>query len=197
MLFTIGIIQDPEVYSLPDLAGLWRTVQVEKLDDYSVRFTLTEPFTPFLDYTSIGLLPAHVWAGTPASDLATGPLSENPIGAGPLRVAAQTPTSIRLEPSPYYRGDQPYLSALELHFYPDHPSLFAAFTEGEIDGISQIMTADLAAAAAREDLQLFSFEQSSYLNIISQSEQPRCPFFTGSTGSAGALLRLGSGTIDR
>lgn len=176
VLFTIGIIQDPEVYSLPDLASLWRTVQVEKLDDYSVRFTLTEPFTPFLDYTSIGLLPAHIWSGTPASELATGPLSENPIGAGPLYVTAQTPTSIRLEPSPYHTDDQPYLSALELHFYPDRPSLFAAFTEGEIDGISQIMPGDLPAAITREDLQLFSFEQSSYLNIILNLNNPDVPF---------------------
>jgi len=176
VLFTIGIIQDPEVYSLPDLAGLWRTVQVEKLDDYTVRFTLTEPFTPFLDYTSIGLLPAHVWSGTPASELATGPLTENPIGSTPLRVTSQTPTSIRLEPSPYYFGEQPYLSALELMFYPDHASLYTAYTEGEIDGISQVMPAVLPAAAAREDLQLFSFEQSSYLNIIFNLNNPDVPF---------------------
>ena len=104
VLFTVGVLQDPEVYSLPDLTSLWRSVQVEKVDDLQVRFRLTEPFTPFLDYTSIGLLPAHIWSGTAAADLAAKPLNATPIGNGPLRVVRTAADHIRLEPSPFYRG---------------------------------------------------------------------------------------------
>ena len=175
VLFTIGTIQNPDVFSLPDLAGLWRSVQVEKLDDYTIQFALAEPFTPFLDYTSIGLLPAHVWSERPATELATGSLAERPIGSGPMRVAGQTSDFIRLEPNPYSDGST-YLSTLELHFFPDAQSVYTAFTDGEVDGVSHVLPTGLDEAATRDDLQLFSFEESSYLNVIFNLDNRNVPF---------------------
>jgi peptide/nickel transport system substrate-binding protein len=83
---------------------------------------------------------------------------------------------VRLEPSAYYVGPSPYLSALELRFYPDHPSLFAAFAAGEIDGISRVLPADIDVAVGREDLQLFSSMQSEYLSIVLNLNNPDVPF---------------------
>lgn len=176
VMFTIGLLQDPDLVALPDLASLWRTVTAEKLDDYTVRFTLREPFTPFMDYTSIGLLPEHLWSGTPANMLASSPLTEAPIGTGPMRVVEIKSDHITLEPNPFWAGRPPYLSALQLKYYPDHPSLFAAFDAGEIDGISQVLPADMATANTREDLQLFSSVESSYVNIIFNLRNPDVPF---------------------
>ena len=65
VIFTVGILQDPDVYSLPALSSLWQAVQVSKVDERTVRFTLREGFSPFLDYTSIGLLPSHSFATAP------------------------------------------------------------------------------------------------------------------------------------
>ena len=176
VVFTTGILQDPEVFSLPDLTSLWRSVEVEKIDDLTVRFRLSEPFTPFLDYTSIGLLPKHIWGNVPAPELATKPLNATPVGNGPLRVVETAADHIRLEPNPFFHGERPYLAALELLFYPDHPSLFTAFVNGEIDGISQVLPQDLAAANQREDLTLFSAEQSQYLSIVFNLNNPDLPF---------------------
>ncbi|HXF61230.1 MAG TPA: peptide ABC transporter substrate-binding protein [Caldilineaceae bacterium] len=176
VVFTINILKHPEVYSLPDLTSLWRAVEVEKLDELTVRFRLSEPFTPFMDYTSIGLLPEHIWRNVPAPELATKPLNATPIGNGALRVVETAADHIRLEPSPFYRGQRPYLSALELRFYPDHASLFTAFLAGEIDGISQVLPQDLPAAAERDDLALFSAVRSEYLTIIFNLTNPDVSF---------------------
>lgn len=176
VIFTINVLKDPEVFSLPDLTSLWRAVDVERVDDLTVRFTLSEPFTPFLDYTSIGLLPEHVWRNVPASELATKPLNATPIGNGPLRVVETAADHIRLEPSPFYRGQRPYLNALELRFYPDHASLFTAFENGEIDGISHVLSQDLPAATQRDDLALFSAVQSEYLTILFNLTNPDVAF---------------------
>ncbi|MFN2203227.1 MAG: peptide ABC transporter substrate-binding protein [Caldilineaceae bacterium] len=176
VMFTVGVLQDPEVYSLPDLTSLWRAVEAEKVDDRTVRFTLTEPFTPFLDYTSIGLLPAHIWRGIPAKELTTMPLNVTPIGNGPLKVVETAADHIRLEPSPYYAGPRPYLSALELRFYPDHASLFPAFVSGDIEGISQVFVEDLPQATEREDLTLFSSATSEYLSLVLNLKNPDVPF---------------------
>ena len=177
VLFTINILKDPEVFSLPDLTSLWRAVEVQKLDDLTIRFTLTQPFTPFLDYTTIGLLPRHLWASVPAAELATKPLNATPIGNGMMRVVETAADHIRLEPSPFYQGERPYLAALDLRFYPDHASLFTAFVNGEIDGISQVLPQDLPIATARDDLSLFSAVQSEYLIVLFNQTNPDVPFF--------------------
>lgn len=177
VIFTIGILRDPEVFSLPDLTSLWRTVEVERVDDLTVRFRLSEPFTPFMDYTTIGLLPRHIWEGVPAAELATKPLNATPIGNGALRVVTMAADHVRLEPSAYYRGPRPYLSALELRFYPDHASLFTAFVDGDIDGISQVLPQDLPIAGARDDLNLFSVVQSEYLTVLFNLTNPDVAFF--------------------
>jgi peptide/nickel transport system substrate-binding protein len=177
VIFTIGILKDPEVFSLPDLTSLWRTVEVAKLDDLTVQFTLSQSFTPFLDYTTIGLLPRHIWQNVPASELATKPLNATPIGNGMMRVVETAADHIRLEPSAFYRGQRPYLSAMDLRFYPDHASLFTAFINGEIDGISQVLPQDLPIAVARDDLNLFSAVQSEYLIILFNLTNPDVPFF--------------------
>lgn len=176
VVFTINVLKDPEVFSLPDLTSLWRAVEVEKVDELTVRFTLSEPFTPFMDYTSIGLLPEHIWRQVPAPELATKPLDATAIGNGPLRVVETAADHIRLEPSPFYRGQRPYLNALDLRFYPDHASLFTAFQNGEIDGISYVLAQDLPAATAREDLSLFSAVQSDYLTILFNLSNPDVAF---------------------
>lgn len=181
VIFTVGVLKDPDVFSLPDLTSVWRTVDVEKLDDLTVRFQLSQPFAPFMDYTAIGLLPRHVWEGTAAADLATKPLDATPVGNGPLVAVRTAADHIRLEPSPYYAGSQPYLSALELRFYPDHASVFTAFLDGQIDGISRILPQDLAVAAEREDLNLFSTVQSEYLTILFNLTNPDVAFLADRT----------------
>lgn len=177
VLYTISILQDPEVYSLPSLASLWRSVEAERVDDLTVRFILREPFTPFLDYTAMGLLPRHVWDGTPPAELATGSVTRIPVSNGPMQVTEIMADHIRLEANPFFSGNASYISALELDFYPDHPSLFSAFLAGDIDGISTILPSDLPAASTRDDLQLFSSVMPEYVHIIFNLSNPNLPFF--------------------
>lgn len=177
VIFTIGILQDPTVQNLPDLTRLWRSVKVEKVDENTVRFTRSEALAPFMDFTTIGLLPKHIYEKVPATQLATSPINGTPIGAGPLLVKELAADHIRLEPSPFYNGKTPYLSALELRFYPDYPSVFSAFVKGEIDGISRILPADLPSAAKRTDLHEYSTGESKYVELIFNLADPNAPFF--------------------
>ncbi|MBW7883770.1 MAG: peptide ABC transporter substrate-binding protein [Caldilineaceae bacterium] len=177
VLFTIGVLQDPSLLDIPGLPGLWRNIQVEQLDELTVRFTLPQPFAPFLDYTTVGLLPKHIYGEVPPKELVTRPLTENPVGSGPMRVAEVMPDHIRLEPSAFYGGATPYISALEFRFYPDYPSVLAAFEAQEIDGISRILPTDIKSAAAREDLQLFSSVESGYEDVLLNLNNPNVAFF--------------------
>ena len=177
VLFTLGILQNPDVVEIPNLAILWRTVKVEKVDDYTVRFTLSAPFSPFLDYTSIGLLPQHIYGNVPATDLASKPLNGTPIGSGALMIEMMAADRIRLKPSPFYAGTSPYISALEFHFYPDHPSLLTGYMADQIDGIGRILPAEFPVAAAQDDLALFSAIQARFLSITFNMDNANVPFF--------------------
>lgn len=176
VIFTTSILQNPDVLNLTDLTILWNTVKVEKVNDLTVRFTLSEPFTPFLDFTSIGLLPKHIYASASPKELATSALNTHPVGSGPMSIEEIVADHIRMKPNPYYAGPIPYISALEFRFYPDHPSLFAAFVAGEIDGISTILPTDLPVATARSDLQVFSVALSGYEIIEFNLNNPNVPF---------------------
>lgn len=177
VLFTIGILQNPDVVDIPNLAILWRTVKVEKVDTYTVRFTLSEPFSPFLDYTAIGLLPQHIYSNVPATELASKPLNGTPIGSGPMMVEAMAADHIRLKPSPFYAGASPYLAALEFRFYPDHPSMLTGYMENQIDGIGRILPSEFPIAAAQDDLALFSAVQARFLSITFNMDNANVPFF--------------------
>ncbi len=177
VLFTIGILQDPNALNLLGLTQYWRQVTVEKVDEMTVRFTLTQPKASFLDLTAIGLLPKHLLQNIPAAELTAKAINRIPVGTGPLLVKEMAADHIRLEPSPFAAGNSPYLSALDFRFYPDHPSLLTAFNNGEIDGISSVLPGDLAVAQQRDDLQLLSTEQSGYLIIFLNLDNPNDPFF--------------------
>jgi len=177
VLYTIGALQDPAYPGLPDLANLWRSVKVEKLDPYTIRFTLAEPFAPFLDYTTLGLLPAHLWAKVPVSLLAESQLNAQPIGTGPFRVTEVSAEKVRLEPNPYWRGRAPYLAAVEFRFFPDYHSLLTAFEKGLIDGLGHIVPDDMAAAARSPDLTLYSAPLAGYTMVLLNLNSPNAPFF--------------------
>ncbi len=176
VIFTVRLMQDPDFPGVPFLGNLWRTVKAEKLDDRTVRFTLTQPYTPFLDYTTIGLLPAHLWKGVAADQLLQSQLNIRPVGNGPFQVTEVSADHVRLEPNPRYAGPAPYLAAVEFRFYPDYASLYEAFDQGEIEGISRVLPQDLSWAEGRQDLQLFSAPLSGYVIILLNLQNPNTPF---------------------
>src|SRR5712692_1709663 len=67
--FTIGLMQDPGYSGPADVAKLWQTVTYKVINQQTISMTLPEPFAPFLDYTSFGLLPEHLLSGTAAAQL--------------------------------------------------------------------------------------------------------------------------------
>jgi peptide/nickel transport system substrate-binding protein len=177
IIFTVEMLQGPDTPVIPDLVDLWRSVELERVDERTIRFILNQPFAPFLDYTSIGLLPRHIWQDVPPSALISSPLNALPVGNGPMKVVGVAADHIRLEPNPFYRGQSSYISALEFRFYADYQSIYAAYTKGELDGISRILPSDLPLAHERKDLQLFSALESVYLSVVLNLDNPSVPFF--------------------
>lgn len=176
IIYTVSILQDPSVYSLPALSSLWQAITVARVDDRTVRFTLSEVFSPFLEYTAIGLLPKHIYESMPAVDVVN-QMSTNPVGSGPMKVAEMSAEHIKLVPNPFYGGRTPWIDSLELRYYPDHPSVFPAFAAGDLEGVSRIPPEAIAEAQANDEMTVFSSALPSYLNVTLNLNNPNTPFF--------------------
>ena len=180
VLYTVGAMQADDFPGVSWLKVLWQSVEVaapEGPDGLAVQFRLEQPLASFLDYTTIGLLPAHLWQAVPVAQMRESQFNTRPVGTGPFQLGQISATRIELAVNPRYHGAVPYLTGLAFRFYPDHQSLLPAFDRGEIDGVSSIWPAEIDAAAKRENLQLFTAPLSGYTLIYLNLQNPNVPFF--------------------
>jgi len=130
---TLKFIQNPEAPVAEDLAGFWRSVQVEAPDEGTVKVTLKQPLSTFLGYATFKVLPAHLLAQIPPKAAGSRPLGDPPVGTGPFRVAEVRPRQLTLEANPEYFLGRPRLRRIVLRFFPDEAGLKGALRAGQVD----------------------------------------------------------------
>ena len=191
VLFTIGLMQDPEFPGAPYLRRLWQTVTAEQLDEYTIQFILSEPFPAFTEFTTIGILPSHLLQGMPARDLLNHPFNLNPVGTGPFRLDEVNAEYARLSKNPFYSGPKPRLAGLELRFYPNYQEAITAYQANQVEGISYIPPQAMPAIQSLESLQLYSARLSGYSVIYFNLQSPvTAPFFQEPAVRQALLLGL-------
>src|SRR5450830_223916 len=148
VVFTIKEMQSADFQGSPDVADLWRNIQVEQVGDYSVRFTLKDPYAPFLEFASVGILPHHLFADTVGKAMTGSQYNLRPIGTGPYKLSKISAEGITLEPHPDYYGPVPHLAQLRFRFYPDYATALAALEKGDVDAFSNLDPQDVARLKA-------------------------------------------------
>mgnify|MGYP001578819571 CR=1 FL=1 len=149
VVFTIKTIQDPE-YQSP-LRPNWQGVAVEKLNDLTVRFTLRQPYAPFIENLALGIIPEHLWRKIPREAAVLSDLNLKPVGTGPYRFRKLTRqedgtiTAVVLERNRSYHLRTPYIEELRFTFYPDETRLVAAYRRNDIDGFLLFSALELPA----------------------------------------------------
>jgi len=178
VLYTIGLFQSPDFPGWPYLSELWRSVEVKKLDRYTVQFTLHESYAPFLDYTTIGLVPKHALENIPVSELYQDPFNYSPVGTGLWKVEELTQDHIVLVTNPYHRlWGETMLDRIEFKFYPSYEHIFTAYEAGEVLGISRLLARSMDRARSNPDLQILSARLSGHSLIFMNMNNPDRPFF--------------------
>ncbi|MGE5072470.1 MAG: ABC transporter substrate-binding protein, partial [Anaerolineae bacterium] len=130
VIFTINMLKSSSLFPA-DVKELWKQIDVKRLNDKNLKFTLPEPFAPFLDYATFGILPKHILESTPPNALETAPFNINPVGTGPykfdhLLVDAGHITGVVLAANDKYYGDKPYIQQVVFRYYPDAKSAYEA-----------------------------------------------------------------------
>jgi peptide/nickel transport system substrate-binding protein len=168
--FTYGLMQADDFPGPADLKTLWQSVTINVIDEQTIEFVLMEPYSPFLDATTRGIMPAHLLRDVTAASLPNHPFNLAPVGTGPFLVEPgqdwRANGRLRLIPAPTQWPQGTQLTALEFHFYPDENSLVAAFANGEIQAVNRVTAESLPILAADPHLRLFTAPLPRYTALF-------------------------------
>lgn len=181
VVFTIQLLQDPNYPGRPDWGELWRSVTVTQVDDYTVRFELAQPFAPFIDFTTVGILPRHLLQDVPAGELPDHPFNLDPVGTGIYSVSEIVTDTGRishviLEANPFYYDREPLVTRIQFKFYPSYQAVYQAYLDDQVQGIGRLAPEDLADAQANPNLQLFTSALPKYTLIYLNFTSETAPF---------------------
>jgi len=165
VIYTFTTIQSPDFPGDSTLTGLWSTVVLEKVDAYTVRFILREPYAPFLDHTTMGILPVHILGGVPPAQLTESLFNVEAIGTGPFMLDEISARRVVLVSNPDYHGSRPYLDRIEFLLYQDESAVFEARRSGEVAGIARIDSNYLTAVRKDDGLTLYAAPLSGYTMV--------------------------------
>lgn len=169
VVFTVQAIQNPE-YRSP-LGGTLAGVSVEAIDERTVKFTLTEPFAPFLSLMTVGILPAHVWQNVPAANAQLTQLNLKPIGSGPYIFEKLTKDnmgnlrSVEFARNPNYHRGAPFIEKLTFKFFNDTQELSQALRNHNIEG-SALAYSDIPDFTNDRSLTLYKPSTREYVAAL-------------------------------
>lgn len=140
IIFTIEIIQNPD-YKSP-LRVSWLGVEVEKISDSTLRFKLKNPYSSFIEITTLKILPKHIWQNISSENFPLVIYNLTPVGSGPFKLKeikqdeSGKIASIDLVRNQKYYGKVPYLNQITFRFFKNEEELMEAVKKGEIQGFS-------------------------------------------------------------
>lgn len=142
VVFTVTAAKNPEIKS-PQRAN-WEGVEVIAVDERTVVFTLQAPFALFLENTTMGILPKHLWEGVRAEEFPFSELNTDPVGSGPFRVTSikkngsGVPTEYRLKAYDQ-TAHPPFIRTFVFRFYPNQSELGEALASGSVNAAHSLI----------------------------------------------------------
>jgi peptide/nickel transport system substrate-binding protein len=182
VVFTIQLLRDPDLPVPDDVRVIWDEIEAEALDEHTVQSRLPEPYAPFLDFLTFGILPEHLLVGLTAEELIAAPFNMQPVGSGPYRfdhliVEDGKIAGVVLSAYDAYHGGRPFINEFIFRYYPDDVSVLAAYREGEIQGIGNVTTEILPDALEEPLLNLYTGRLPRLTLIFLNLDNPEVPFF--------------------
>ncbi len=117
-----------EDFASPSRAFFSPITSVDVIDDYTVQFTLDQPYGPFLSYLTMGIVPQAVAEADPEG------FASNPVGTGPFMLSEwKRGDSISLAANEAYWDGAPELDAIEMSVVPDNSARVVALEAGDLD----------------------------------------------------------------
>ncbi|MBU1922422.1 hypothetical protein KKD84_04360 [Patescibacteria group bacterium] len=170
VVYTFDCILNPD-YASPLIVSL-RGTYVEAIDDLTVKFTLEEPFAPFLSTLTVGILPQHLWQDIPASSFQLAEFNRKPIGSGYYKFKSFIKDkkgaihAYNLERNDRYYGQLPYIDNITFKFYPTFEEGIAALNNKNIQGLSYLPKDLKDQIRGRGDLAFYNPRLTQYTALF-------------------------------
>lgn len=170
VVFTYGLLQNENFSSPNSLKELWSSVTISSTDEFKVDFILEQPYSPFLDATTLGILPEHLLGQLAPDEIADHPFNRSPVGTGPFLVVPGNDFGsdgfLLLAPNPRFWRGGAALNTIEFHFYSDGEAVVEAFEVGEIHAFTDFPDADIEKLGALPGIRLYSSGAPRYTQMI-------------------------------
>lgn len=166
VLYTFNSVLESGVRTVK--TGTYRIIEkVESLDDLTVRFTLREPFAPFLWNLSTGAI-GIVPDGAPAD------FAKTPIGSGPFKfVRYVQDNEVVLERNEQYYGSVPKVREVRFKIIPEAVTRALELRKGSVDAALNVLTPDMVEVLRkRQDLRVVEAEGTIYQYIAFNLQDP-------------------------
>ncbi len=143
IVFTVGLMKNPAVRAV--MAGSWRGIEVQKIDEFTVKFMLPASYAAFPQALTFAVLPQHLLKSVEPSSLRESGFSKAPVGSGPFSlrllqtINATTGRKVvhMVANNDSYLG-APRLDRLQLHVYNDDDDFARALRTGEVSAASDV-----------------------------------------------------------
>ncbi len=195
VIFTIELLKSNGSLYPQDIKDLWANVEVRKLNDKNLKFTLPEPFAPFLDYLTVGILPKHILETTPPEGLASAEFNIQPIGSGPYKfdhliLSGGQISGVVLTAFDAYYGKPPFIPQVVFRYYPSAAAALDAYEQGEVLGISRISADVLQRALALPNLSVYTSRLPQISMVMLNLNNPEVPFLQNAQVRRALMLAL-------
>lgn len=147
IVFTIEKIKDPSMKS-PKRGG-WEGVTAEKINETTVKFSLKKQYAPFIENTTIGILPHHIWETMSSDQIASSEINTKPIGSGPYKISEIKRNSVgiisyyEMTSNKNFALGKPNIKKIIMKFYSSEKEIMSAYQKREIETINAINPQEL------------------------------------------------------
>jgi peptide/nickel transport system substrate-binding protein len=177
IIFTIKLIQDPK-YASPIRLN-WQGVTIEKLDDRRVVFKLTTPYSPFLENTTVGILPKHIWENVAPASFPLAEANLQPIGSGPYKFEKFQKDSsgniqfYNLLINDRYYNQLPFVERIVFRFFESENEAIESFKNSEATGMGFLSGFNSDQLENHVNADIYSFFLPRYFAVfLNQDNAP-------------------------
>ena len=179
--FTINYLKNGNSYIPKDIQTFWKDIKVVVVSDTTFQFILPEPFAPFLDYLTFGILPEHLLENATGEALVDDPFNLAPVGTGPYvfsRMLTENGqiTGVVLKANTAYFAGRPFIEEIDFRYYPDSQTAFLAYQQGIVQGISQLDQNVISSAIAQPGLSVYTGREPIVTMVLFNLKDPTATF---------------------
>jgi peptide/nickel transport system substrate-binding protein len=195
ILFTIEMMKSTGSLYPQDIKDLWGRIEVTKLNEKNVKFSLPEPYIPFIDYLAFGVVPKHLLESVPPDQMSIAEFNINPVGSGPYRfdqliVEEGQITGVVLTRSRNYYGAPAFIEQVVFRYYPTAANALDAYQQGDVFSVSQITPDVLNEALEEPNLSVYTSRMPQMSFVLFNLKDPETAFLQNEKVRRALMLGL-------